>query len=341
MTLDLAQFHETFFAESGEALDAMEAALLKLSEGEGDSDLINTIFRAAHSIKGGSATFGFSDVAAFTHILETLLDQLRAGKRRVDPALVDVLLRSGDMMRDMLGATQRQQPVDKQRLVGLQAELELIMATPADAPTMMMPALKMPRSRCVACQRCKRRRLACPIHSRPQTTAQRQRSAAPVARTEAHRPLRDPRRCQVAATAAGPRSRGMPPVVAHRDAGSGGRVRNPHSIRMGGWRVRPESRAPGRAGARRHRDDAGAEAATTGGAAARCPAERTRECAGRRSHCRTAATSQRAGRTRTRTRARTRARPRRPRRERRSRQSRSGFDPRQHRESRRAAQFRG
>src|SRR5262249_54978612 len=106
VTLDLAQFHDTFFAESFEALDAMEGALLKLSSGDADLELINTIFRVAHSIKGGSATFGFTDVAAFTHTLETLLDQLRAGKRQVDPALVDSLLRSCDLMRAMLAATQ-------------------------------------------------------------------------------------------------------------------------------------------------------------------------------------------------------------------------------------------
>ena len=106
MTLDLTQFHETFFAESSEALDSMEAALLKLSAGDADAELINTIFRVAHSIKGGSATFGFSEVAAFTHTLETLLDELRAGKRRVDAALVDTLLRACDLMREMLAATQ-------------------------------------------------------------------------------------------------------------------------------------------------------------------------------------------------------------------------------------------
>ena len=65
MTLDLAQFHDTFFEESFEALDSMEAALLKLSAGESDLELINTIFRVAHSIKGGSATFGFNAIASF------------------------------------------------------------------------------------------------------------------------------------------------------------------------------------------------------------------------------------------------------------------------------------
>jgi two-component system chemotaxis sensor kinase CheA len=133
MTLDLAQFHETFFEESFEALDSMEAALLKLSAGEVDKDLINTIFRVAHSIKGGSATFGFTDVAGFTHILETLLDDLRAGKRQVRPELVDLLLRSGDLMRQMLVATKDKHPLDKARIASLHAELQAVLAAPPDA----------------------------------------------------------------------------------------------------------------------------------------------------------------------------------------------------------------
>jgi len=140
MTLDLAQFHETFFAESFEALDQMEAALLKLSAGDADAELVNTIFRVAHSIKGGSATFGFTDVAGFTHILETLLDQMRAGKRRVDASLVDTLLRSCDLMRAMLGATQQKQPIDKARVSALHAEIELIMETPGEAVATPAPS---------------------------------------------------------------------------------------------------------------------------------------------------------------------------------------------------------
>jgi two-component system chemotaxis sensor kinase CheA len=146
VTLDLAQFHDTFFAESFEALDSMEAALLKLSAGEVDAELINTIFRVAHSIKGGSATFGFTDVAAFTHTLETLLDQLRGGKRRVDPALVDTLLRCCDLMRDMLGCTQQKQSIESGKVAALHAELELIMAAPADSATMLVPALRLPEA---------------------------------------------------------------------------------------------------------------------------------------------------------------------------------------------------
>jgi two-component system chemotaxis sensor kinase CheA len=137
MTLDLAQFHDTFFEESFEALDSMEAALLKLSAGEVDKELINTIFRVAHSIKGGSATFGFTDVAGFTHTLETLLDELRAGKRQVYPELVDLLLRSGDMMREMLVATKDKQPLDKARMSQLHGQIEAALKAP---PGIIAPA---------------------------------------------------------------------------------------------------------------------------------------------------------------------------------------------------------
>ncbi len=146
MTLDLAQFHETFFEESFEALGSMEAALLKLSAGEADSELINTIFRVAHSIKGGSATFGFADVAAFTHILETLLDQLRSGQRQVQPNIIDVLLRSVDVLRVMLTATQRKQPSDPGLTAGLHAELQVIMKNGQSAPVAAAaPAVASPR----------------------------------------------------------------------------------------------------------------------------------------------------------------------------------------------------
>jgi two-component system chemotaxis sensor kinase CheA len=137
MTLDLTQFHEIFFEESFEALDSMEAALLKLSAGEVDAELINTIFRVAHSIKGGAATFAFNEVAGFTHVLETLLDQLRAGKRQVRPDIVDVLLRSGDAMRSMLVATQRKEAIDSAGVAKLRAELDRIMS---EASTAAAPA---------------------------------------------------------------------------------------------------------------------------------------------------------------------------------------------------------
>ncbi len=128
MTVDLTQFHDAFFEESFEALDSMEAALLKLDIGAPDRELINTIFRVAHSIKGGSATFGFSDIASFTHSLETLLDELRSGGMAVTVAVSDLLLKSVDVMRAMLRAVQAKQPIDAQRVSDLQFDLEVAIA---------------------------------------------------------------------------------------------------------------------------------------------------------------------------------------------------------------------
>jgi two-component system, chemotaxis family, sensor kinase CheA len=125
MALDLAQFHDAFFDESFEALDSMEAALLKLNIGAPEPELIGTIFRVAHSIKGGSATFGFSEVASFTHTCETLLDELRGNRMNVTRAVTDLLLRSVDVMREMLRAVQHKTPVDVQRVADLQFDLEL------------------------------------------------------------------------------------------------------------------------------------------------------------------------------------------------------------------------
>ncbi|MFQ5519287.1 MAG: Hpt domain-containing protein, partial [Mariprofundus sp.] len=84
MSVDLDQFKQIFFEESLEGLDTMEAGLLGMTEGGTDLDVVNDIFRAAHSIKGGSATFGFTALASFTHIMEGLLDEMREGKREAD-----------------------------------------------------------------------------------------------------------------------------------------------------------------------------------------------------------------------------------------------------------------
>src|ERR1700758_3741047 len=128
MTIDLTQFHDAFFEESFEALDSMEAALLKLDIGDPDKELINTIFRVAHSIKGGSATFGFAEIASFTHSLETLLDELRSGAMAGTVAGSDLLLNSVDVLRAMLRAVQAKQPIDAQRVSDLQFDLEVAIA---------------------------------------------------------------------------------------------------------------------------------------------------------------------------------------------------------------------
>lgn len=139
MALDLTQFHDSFFEESFEAISSMEDALLKLNVGAPDPDVINTIFRVAHSIKGGAATFGFNEVASFTHTLESMLDELRGQRMQVTTSMCDLLLRSVDVMRDMLRWVQSKQPPDIQRVADLQFDLELMVANRNATPP---PAVK-------------------------------------------------------------------------------------------------------------------------------------------------------------------------------------------------------
>ncbi len=134
MTIDLEQFHQTFFEESFEGLDEMENELLGLDMGSADIESINTIFRAAHSIKGGSATFGFTDVAEFTHRMETLLDEMRDGRREVSQNAVNLLLSSVDCLRDMLSAQRDHSEPDKESVISLQQQLdEMLNSSPAMA----------------------------------------------------------------------------------------------------------------------------------------------------------------------------------------------------------------
>jgi two-component system chemotaxis sensor kinase CheA len=140
VALDLAQFHDAFFDESFEALDSMEAALLKLNVGAPEPELIGTIFRVAHSIKGGSATFGFAEVASFTHTCETLLDELRANRMQVTRHVTDLLLKSVDVMRDMLRAVQNKEKMDPQRVADLQFDLEIAIMQKAPPPAAPTPA---------------------------------------------------------------------------------------------------------------------------------------------------------------------------------------------------------
>ncbi|MFQ5645056.1 MAG: chemotaxis protein CheA, partial [Thiogranum sp.] len=131
MSIDVSQFHQVFFEESFEGLEAMEAALLDLGRGVDDPELIHLIFRSAHSIKGGSGTFGFTAVASFTHVMETLLDQMREGGREVTRDALELLLESGDVLRDMLEAARDGGEFDAKRAGVIQANLEAMLD---DAP---------------------------------------------------------------------------------------------------------------------------------------------------------------------------------------------------------------
>ena len=104
--IDLSQFYQIFFEEAGENLDLMEQMLLNLNLETADDEELNGIFRCAHSVKGGAATFGFADVAELTHQMESLLDRLRRHELQPNAAMVDVLLESADASRGLLARHQ-------------------------------------------------------------------------------------------------------------------------------------------------------------------------------------------------------------------------------------------
>ena len=128
MTIDMAQFHQVFFDESFEGLDVMESGLLEMDPGSADPEQINSIFRAAHSIKGGSGTFGFTDIADFTHVMETLLDEMRDGRRQVTKEGVNVLLASVDVLREMLTATSESAELNPERVKAQKDDLDRLLA---------------------------------------------------------------------------------------------------------------------------------------------------------------------------------------------------------------------
>ena len=130
----------------------METALLALGGQDADPELVNTIFRAAHSIKGGAATFGFADIAAFTHIAESLLDEVRNGHRVADPALIDLFLRCVDTLRhmfDRVGAGQVAADADSD---ALKAELAAYAQGEAPIPGAVPAAAAAPVAAPEACR---------------------------------------------------------------------------------------------------------------------------------------------------------------------------------------------
>jgi two-component system chemotaxis sensor kinase CheA len=114
MSVDLSQFIPTFLEESFEGLELMESSLLKLDAGDDDS--INSIFRAAHSIKGGAGTFGFDNITEFTHLVETLLDEIRDGRRDITAKDKELLLVSVDCMRLLIEAARDDADYDEDKI---------------------------------------------------------------------------------------------------------------------------------------------------------------------------------------------------------------------------------
>lgn len=132
MAIDMSQFYQVFFEESAEHLGTMEALLLELDVDHPDAEQLNAIFRAAHSIKGSAGTFGFSDLAETTHILENLLDRIRRNELVLRPDMVDAFLACGDVLKDMLEAHQGRGAVAPEAVEQICSRLRRLSDGPAE-----------------------------------------------------------------------------------------------------------------------------------------------------------------------------------------------------------------
>lgn len=123
MAIDMSQFYQVFFEESDEHLAAMEGLLLDLDIENPDPEQLNAIFRAAHSIKGSAGTFGFTDLAETTHILENLLDRIRKRELSLRADMVDAFLQCGDLLKGMLSSHQGGEKVAPEAVADICARL--------------------------------------------------------------------------------------------------------------------------------------------------------------------------------------------------------------------------
>lgn len=147
MSVDLSRFHQVFFDESAEHLAEMERLLLALDVEDPDIEELNAIFRAAHSIKGGSGSVGFSDMTEVTHVLETLLDKLRKGELALRLEMVDAFLQAADVLKDQLSAHMDNSEADIAAAEHIKQTLQkLAQGTEAPQPSTSTASLSQPVS---------------------------------------------------------------------------------------------------------------------------------------------------------------------------------------------------
>ncbi|MEY3807936.1 MAG: Chemotaxis protein [Pseudomonadota bacterium] len=159
MEIDISQFTQIFFEEVEELLDDLERLLLKVDVESPDSEDINAIFRIAHSIKGGAATFGYVDLASITHELESMLDKIRHGDAQFTVQHQEVLLQSKDVLKMQLDGLRFDKSVDQEKI----ADIRVILA--AMANNQLLPAKVSAPAASVKSSYLKHFQLKCPLLS--------------------------------------------------------------------------------------------------------------------------------------------------------------------------------
>ncbi|PKO93773.1 MAG: chemotaxis protein CheA [Betaproteobacteria bacterium HGW-Betaproteobacteria-1] len=138
MTVDMSQFYEVFFDEAEELLAEAERLLLAIDVANPDNEDLNAIFRAAHSIKGGAATFGFMDMTEITHVLENLLDRIRKHEMALTVEHVDAFLAAKDVLEMELDGHRHGSDVDQEQVAAVKTRLASL--TQAEAAADSAPA---------------------------------------------------------------------------------------------------------------------------------------------------------------------------------------------------------
>ncbi len=136
MSMDISDFYQTFFDEADELLADMEQHLLVLQPEAPDAEQLNAIFRAAHSIKGGAGTFGFSVLQETTHLMENLLDEARRGEMQLNTDIINLFLETKDIMQEQLDAYKQSQEPDAASFDYIcQALRQLALETKGETPS--------------------------------------------------------------------------------------------------------------------------------------------------------------------------------------------------------------
>ena len=124
--MDMNEIKEIFFQECEEQLAELESGLLKLNDGDRDPETVNAVFRAVHSIKGGAGAFGLDDLVSFAHVFETTLDCVRSNKLEPTQDVLKVMLKSADVLADLVSASRDGGGIDESRSRALVKELEAL-----------------------------------------------------------------------------------------------------------------------------------------------------------------------------------------------------------------------
>ncbi|HZG22774.1 MAG TPA: chemotaxis protein CheA [Herbaspirillum sp.] len=163
MSIDMSQFFQVFFDEAEEGLAEMEKLLLAVNVASPDPEDLNAVFRAAHSIKGGSSTFGLTDIAEVTHVLESLLDRIRQGQMALTSEHVDAFLAAKDVLKSMLDGHKHGAEVDQDAVGDVRMLLEALSQGKSSSAAAPRTAVSAPAGAVVGPGGVRRYRLEMPV----------------------------------------------------------------------------------------------------------------------------------------------------------------------------------